>query len=181
MTFEQRWKWAESRGSLENIQDYKELEYIYHLISGCESYLEIGSAEGNSLYILAGSLKPNSKITYVDWNESHTREARLQSINELSKEGFKTHNVHGDTRDLRSIEWAKGKYEVVLIDAGHSYEDVIQDARNYGPMATKYLLFHDINLPEVKQAFQEYQKETGLLAYTISNSNTFGFGIMEIK
>lgn len=162
------------------VQEYSELEFIYHLIQGCESYLEIGTAEGNSLYVLAQALKPNARITYVDWDEPHTRPHRDKVISELTRLGYYISPVHGNTHDPETIMKANGRYDVVFIDAGHEYEDALQDARNYGKMATKYILFHDINLPPVKRAFEQYRAETGLNGYTISNSETYGYGIIQI-
>jgi predicted O-methyltransferase YrrM len=163
------------------VQEYNELQYIYNLIAGCESYLEVGTAEGNSLSILARVLAKNARITYVDFDETHTRPYREQVVSELTKEGCYITPVHGNSHDPAVIMKANGRYDVVFIDAGHSYDDALQDARNYGKMATKYIIFHDINLPEVKAAFTKYKDETGLHGYTISNSETFGYGVLEIK
>lgn len=179
MTFDNLWRFINARGSIITVQEYHELEYVFNLIKDCESYLEVGTAEGNSLYVLAHALKHNANITYIDWDENHTRIGRNEIIKLLKD--YKITPIHGNTHDPRIVEAAMGKYDVVLIDAGHKFEDAIADARNYGPMATKYLIFHDINLPEVKEAFDLYQKETGLNAYIISNSESFGYGIMEIK
>jgi hypothetical protein len=68
-----------------------------------------------------------------------------------------------------------------MIDAGHDFYDVLCDARYYGPMATKYIIFHDICLPEVEAAVTHYQRETGLKLRKVINSPTFGYGIMEIQ
>jgi hypothetical protein len=67
----------------------------------------------------------------------------------------------------------------VLIDAGHDYESVKSDIKMYAHLATKYLIFHDIKLPDVKRAVDEYVGDKKY--YEIVNSQTMGFGIMEIK
>ena len=133
------------------------------------------------MYVLAHTLKPNAKITYVDYGEPHTTPHRNEIIAELTKRGYYITEILGDSHDPEVVMKANGRYDVVLIDAGHTYDDALQDARNYGKMATKYILFHDINLPEVKAAFNKYKEETGLPGYTISNSATYGYGILEIQ
>jgi len=62
--------------SMPVVQDKEELEYVFNLLKDCESYLEVGTAEGNSLYVLANALPVNSEITYIDWAEKHTKENR---------------------------------------------------------------------------------------------------------
>ena len=47
-TFSQYWDFIAKRG-VSTIQERSELEYLFNLMQGCESYLEIGSAEGNSM------------------------------------------------------------------------------------------------------------------------------------
>lgn len=162
------------------VQDKQELDFIFNLIQGCETYLEVGTAEGNSMFVLAHALKQNAHISYVDWDEERIRPKREMIEDTLTKQGYHITGIHGNSHDPETIMKANGRYEVVLIDAGHAYDDAIQDARNYGKMATKYLIFHDVNLPEVKSAFQEYQLETGYKSYIISNSESFGYGIMEV-
>lgn len=156
------------------VQNREELEYVFNLIQGFESYLEVGTAEGNSLHVLSGALTEHAKITYVDFGEKHTTPYRDAIVSKLKN----VTAVLGNSHDPEVVRKADGKYDVVLIDAGHSFDDVIQDARNYGKMAKKYILFHDINLPPVAEAFAIYQKETGYKSYRISNSETFGYGVM---
>jgi hypothetical protein len=178
--FSNLWETIINNGCI-TVQEYSELEYIYNLIEGCESYLEIGTAEGNSLFVLAHALKQNAKITYVDFGEKHTTPNRDKVITDLTQNGYYITSVHGNSHDPEVIMKANGRYDVVLIDAGHKFDDAYQDANNYGKMATKFIIFHDVNLPEVYRAFSQYQKETGLRGYVISNSETFGYGILEIK
>jgi hypothetical protein len=178
--FDELWRYIAKRGCI-TVQEYHELQFVYNLISGCASYLEIGTAEGNSMYVLAHALAPNARITYVDFGEKHTTPYRCEIVAGLETEGYRIMAVLGDSHDQETISKARALYDVVLIDAGHKFEDVIQDARNYGKMATRFIIFHDINLPEVSEAFDLYKKETGHKAYRISNSETFGYGILEVK
>lgn len=161
------------------MQEPSELEHIFNLMLGCTSYLEIGTAEGNSLYVLAHAMKPDSHITCVDFGEKHTRPHAQAVIGSLVMDGYDVRAIMGNSHDKDIIEQATDRqYDVVLIDAGHSYEDVMADARNYAPLAHKYVFFHDVQLPEVERAFKEYQLETGLRGYTVISSKTFGFGVI---
>lgn len=178
--FNDLWRFVMKR-NITIVQEPNELEHIFDLIRGCESYLEIGTAEGNSMYVLAHALKTNARITYVDLAENHTKPHREKIISDLEAKGYYITPVHGNSHDPEVIMKANGRYEVVLIDAGHRYDDASQDAKNYGPMATKYIIFHDINIPGVREAFDKYKEAHNLSGYTISNSETFGFGILEIK
>jgi hypothetical protein len=53
----------------------------------------------------------------------------------------------GDCHSGEAQNWAKehGPYDLVFIDADHSYEAVSLDYKLYKDMATKILAFHDIN------------------------------------
>lgn len=182
-TFDELWRFVCKRSAgFPVVQEYHELEHVFNLMQGGESYLEVGTAEGNSLYVLAHALKKVAEIHYVDWDEDHTRGPRIEILKLLAREGYNVNPIHGNTHDTITIQRASARqYDIILIDAGHSYDDALQDARNYGKLAKKYIIFHDVMLPEVNRAFEQYQRETGLLAYKRINSETFGYGIMEIK
>lgn len=180
MTFDELWKYIAERNCI-TVQEYNELKFVYDLIEGSASYLEVGTAEGNSLYVLAHALAPNARITYIDLGEVHTTPHRNTVIDKLKVDGFKVHGIHGNSTDPSVIALVQERFDIVLIDAGHTYEEVLSDARNYGKLADKYVIFHDINLLPVRKAFEEYQEETGLTGYMISNSETFGYGIIEKK
>ena len=160
------------------MQEQNELEHIFNLMKDCESYLEIGTAEGNSLYVLAHALKKGAKITCVDFGETHTKPKHDEIIRMLSPD-YEVGMFLGDSTDLQTLP-NKEKYDCVLIDGGHDYNTVYSDARMYAPLATKYIFFHDVKLPEVKRAVDEYVKENNLKYYEFINSPSFGYGIVEI-
>lgn len=168
------------------VQNREELEHVYKLLEGCRSYLEIGTAEGNSLYVLSHALLHiTRKVVYIDLCEPHTREARENILQRLYMEcdGLIPTCIAGNSHERYCITAAGkfGQFDAVMIDAGHSYEDVIADAIAYGPMAKKYLIFHDICLPPVKAALEWYVRQARLKppAYVI-HSQTFGYGIITL-
>jgi predicted O-methyltransferase YrrM len=152
--------------------------------------LEVGTAEGNSLYVLSHALKqPRAAIGIIDYGEEHTKKARQEILEWIRSDlrprwiREKYGNSHDPSLFIDIAECEEGVlgYDVVLIDAGHAYEDVIADAIAYGSLATKYIFFHDVCLPEVGRAFDWYCKQRpDCRAYKMINSETFGYGIMEI-
>ena len=180
MTFEECWKFVNRYGSI--VQEKSELEYIFNLIKGCSSYLEVGSAEGSSLYTFAHALD-NPVITYVDYAEPHTTPKRNEVLSALYRDlGITVRQVHGNSHDHAVVYAACSQfYDVVFIDAGHQFEDVIADAMSYGNFARKYLLFHDVQLPEVKRAFDWYCQQQGFKKVsTFIKSQSYGFGIVDL-
>lgn len=171
--------WDFVKGRCEHtVQERSELEYVFNLMLGCESYLEVGTAEGNSLYVLGHAVK--NKIDYVDLGEKHTEQPRYVVIEKLIKLGKNVTQHIGDSTKPETLA-DKGKYDCVLIDAGHSYENVLADARLYAPLATKYVFFHDIQLKPVADAIETFRRESNLGKYTtFINSDSFGYGIIEV-
>lgn len=181
-TFEECWDFIVKRCEEKNfplVQNKQELEHVFNLMQGCESYLEVGTAEGNSLYVLAHALKPGASITYIDIDEERIRPKRLEIIALLQAGGYNIKGVHGNSMHRASIEAASRKYDVVMIDAGHSFDEAYSDGRNYVPMATKLAIFHDVCMPDVESAFAFYQRQSGYQAYKFINSDTFGYGILK--
>lgn len=170
------------------VQEYEELKHVFNLVKGCMGYLEIGTAEGNSLYILSHAIE--GLIYSIDFGEKHTTASRNAVLNKLRETRdlpndkgvyFVAGNSH-DPKCLQQIKHEHLVFDVVLIDAGHSYEDVIADASMYGSLAKKYIIFHDVCLPEVNKAFQWYvAQRPDCESYKFINSDTFGYGIMRIK
>lgn len=181
--FNDLWKFAIRHGEI--VQLRSELEYVFNLIRGCRSYLEVGTAEGNSLYVLSHALEPDPKVAYIDWNEDHTRQQRNEALEAMKP--IDVLPIHWNTHSYRAIDVANrwGHYDVVLIDAGHDYEDVVMDAVNYGCLADKYIIFHDTQLPEVKRAFDWYckyrrfDKSVTTEVYNEPNS-PYGYGIIRL-
>lgn len=181
--FNTLWKFATRNGDI--VQERSELEHIYNLMKdcGCGSYLEIGTAEGNSLYVLGHAVRKIGIAHYVDLMEAHTTPQRIEVIRRLADEhptlsviAFAGDSTHYDTlpRDR--------EYDCIFIDGGHDFATVLSDSILYAPLAKKYVFWHDVQLPEVKAAVEWFIKRWPLGKYTtfISSSN-YGYGIMEIN
>lgn len=199
-TFDELWKDIEERSqrwAIPIVQDYKELEYIFNLMKGCESYLEIGTAEGNGLYVLAQAIKTSDRLfvkeddeissrhgvevcEIIDFGELHTKAARDEVIAKLQEMDISINENYGNSHNTKICP-SYDEYDAVFIDAGHTYEDVIADAIAYGHLATKYIFFHDIQLPEVRKAFDWYCAQNPQFKRSeFINSTTYGYGILEV-
>lgn len=183
MQFEEAWNYIVKRSkaaAIPVVQDRTELEYVFNLMKDCNSYLEVGTAEGNSLYVLANAMPKGSEITYIDWAEPHTEGPRNAILEQLKD--YKITPIHGDSNDLFTLNRLDGMYDAVLIDAGHDDFNVAIDAMLYGPMARKYIIFHDIQLPDVNRAFEWYcRQRPDCKNYRVVNSETYGYGILEVN
>ena len=115
-------------------------------IAGMESILEIGSASGHTLVLLALSSIKGSKVCTIDaglhW------EALSVVVEKLKAAGFDANKFKGDSKSPEAISFAEehGPFDFVFIDGDHSYEGAKADWENYGRMA-KIVGFHDIAHP----------------------------------
>lgn len=173
--FDLLWNWTLARGPFQ--QEYCELNHVFNLMKSCDcqSYLEVGCAEGNSLYILGHA---TNEISYIDIDEDHTRQQRMDVLKTLDKSVIQ---YHGDSTSPKTHP-RNIKYDCVLIDGGHDYATVLSDSAFYASLATKYIFWHDVQLPEVKRAVDYFVKSRNLGKYReFINSDTFGYGILEVK
>lgn len=183
--FEERWRWLSKRAGGDNnlVQEKNELEHIYGLMRACDckTYLEIGSAEGTTLHTL-GSIPDH--VDYIDFCEPHTEELRK----EITAHNTKFNCLKGDstkpiTHPGRFFRKDDGMliYDCVLIDGGHDFASVLSDSILYAPMAERYVFWHDIQLPEVREAVEWFVPRWDLGKFsTFVNSANYGYGILEI-
>jgi len=181
--FEDLWNYIVKRSrdaGIPVVQNKEELEYVFNLLKDCKSYLEIGTAEGNSLYVLTNALPKGSEVAYIDLGEPHTEAHRKVILDQLKD--YKICAVHGDSNNLDNVlKLSPRLFDAVLIDAGHDDFNVAIDAFLYGPMAKKYIIFHDIQLPDVNRAYEWYcRQKPQCKNYRVVNSGNFGYGIIEV-
>lgn len=194
-TFNELWQYVtEQRPGVITVQERSELEHVFNLMRGCDcrSYLEVGTAEGNSLYVLGHAVEDGAgEIHFIDLFEPHTQMPRKEIVGKLMFGKDSSRNVFGIKGDstyastyFRDPDCLKYpvKYDCVLIDGGHDFATVLSDAILYAPLATKYIFFHDIQLPDVRAAVEWWHKRWQLGKYTeFINSPNFGYAIIEVK
>lgn len=188
--FDKLWREITKRDGVITVQNREELEHVYYLLEECQSYLEVGTAEGNSLYVLAQALGKRldypvtPRVYYVDFGEKHTTPARDEIVRFLKDKGIMIKSCLGNSHHHNVIGLPQSDgimYDAVLIDAGHTYEDVIADAAAYGWRAKKYIIFHDVQLPEVRRAYDWYRAQMPEKeSYRVVNSEHFGYGVIKV-
>lgn len=134
-------------------QDEGEIAAFCGLLAGegVQSYLEIGSKFGGSLWRAGCALPSGSRIVAVDlpggtkaWRES---EASLKAcVAALVARGYDAQVIWGDSGAAAVIEAVRalGPFDAALIDADHRLRGVTRDWTIYGPMA-RIVAFHDIS------------------------------------
>lgn len=163
--FKEHWHFITNRrGDISSTQSGEEMGQIFNMIRSCESYLEVGTAEGDSLYVFSLALSGRKPIvTYVDIAEKHTEPYRKEVIDILKLKGFTVRGVHGYSQKHEIAKEAAilAPFDAVFIDGDHSEVGVLCDAMTYGPLARKYLIFHDIALEPVGKVFDWYCRMQG--------------------
>lgn len=111
----------------------------------CRSYLEIGSAYGESLLRVAHALKTPSWFVAVDQPTKHTLTALKEGADTIRRYGHDVRLLLGDSTNQDIVETVDtmGPFDACFIDANHTLAYVRADWRNYGPMC-RIVAFHDI-------------------------------------
>lgn len=112
-----------------------------------QSYLEIGSKYGGSLWRIANALPKGSRIVSVDmpWGDRATIPHLQECVAELKRLGYDTHLLLADSTAKATVELVKvlGPFDACLIDANHLLPYVTKDWQNYGSIS-RLVAFHDI-------------------------------------
>lgn len=182
--FEEAWKFVKDK-ALDRVfpvvQDKSELEYIFNLMIGSNSYLEVGTAEGCSMYVLAHAMPNKSWLHWIDLGEKHTQAYREEFFQDLSRIGYNVSGMIGNSNELNMTNELTDKVDCVMIDAGHLHHNALLDLINYGKLATKYIFVHDVTMPDVMKAFCEYAlANPHLKPSTFIRSTTYGYGIFKV-
>lgn len=180
--FNDVWKFITTRKNAPTVvQNRDELEHVFNLVRDCgaQTYLEIGTAEGNTLYALGGLC---DKSMIIDIGEEHCKKARDEIIDFLGLDKVLENYCDSTIYNEEMCFWEE-RPDIVMIDGGHDFATVLSDSIRYGECAKKYIFWHDIGLPEVNAAFEWYKERYPLGRYykfaTGPNTN-FGYGICEV-
>jgi predicted O-methyltransferase YrrM len=137
-------------------QDPAELTWFVRLAQSLDvrSYLEIGSRFGDSFYAVMANLRPSARGISIDLPESPEKAIQLTATCcELRTMGFYCAGHFGDSNNSFALKFAKhfAPYDLILIDADHTYEGVAQDWHNYSRFG-RVIALHDVAAPDTWQS-----------------------------
>jgi hypothetical protein len=156
------------------------------------SFLEVGAWRGLWGIAFCEYCKINNiKGKYVtitlipqDSNNQHL----YKSLDYIKESGFPADLINLSTLDSEALPKVKDiidSYNIVFIDAGHKYEEVMNDIRKFKPLAKDILLFHDIRPKEVNESIGVYQaiqhSFVDLDEEIVTNERVMGIGIKYIQ
>jgi len=164
-----------------------------------KSYLEIGTARGDTFHEIMINLPKGSKGVAVDMPEASWGLAASNKYLELAKDdliqrGYDITIIYGNSQhdDIISKVKAHGKFDCVFIDGDHSYEGVMKDFLNYGALSNNIVALHDITdsmrpnrkgeLIEVPVFWKDIKLTTKnkIIEFTEHNS-TMGIGVTYVN
>jgi predicted O-methyltransferase YrrM len=156
------------------------------------SFLEVGAWRGLWGIAFCEYCKiKNIKGKYVtitlipqDSNNQHL----YRSLEYIKESGLSADLINLSTLDseaLPKIINIVDSYNIVFIDAGHKYQEVMNDIRKFKPLCEDILFFHDIRPKEVSENIGVYQAIQhsciDLDEEIVTNENVMGIGIKYIK
>jgi predicted O-methyltransferase YrrM len=185
-TFDKAWSDVTSRARCV-VQEKEELFALAALMQahGVQSYLELGASEGVSLGVLGRCLPNGSLIHAVDLCEPHSVGLLAMNVNDLREwhhaTSFKmtTEEYHAK----QDSQWdTPDSWDAILIDAGHTYEDVRVDWEMYKNCG-KMIIFHDIRHDGVRDVWQQVKSQYPTVEihagkYTVYGGEKMGFGVV---
>jgi predicted O-methyltransferase YrrM len=136
--------------SIQPIQVRSEIEALLALIRahGSRRILEIGTANGGTLYLLTWATAPKARLLSLDIRDFDP--ARLRLFESFAHAGKKVVVMQGDSH-LETTRDAVARFfgdpiDVLFIDGDHSGESVRRDYELYSPLVRTggLIVFHDI-------------------------------------
>jgi predicted O-methyltransferase YrrM len=129
------------------LQEEREWNAFLEYLKGQDihSILEIGAGKGGSISSLCKTLPVDRALTIDKEVKNGWFRKVTDHIVELRRLGVDAQVHYGDSRHPATIARAvnSGPYDLVFIDADHSYEAVRSDWWNYGKLG-RIIAFHDV-------------------------------------
>lgn len=175
-------------------QDEDELNGFIALLKSerVESYLEIGSREGDTFYDVVRTLPVGSHAVAVDlpgalWGKRTTGKQLYKAADALRLKGYVVTVILGNSTNEKVVEAIRshGPFDAALIDGDHRYEGAQADWLHFGSMA-RLVAFHDIvghgqaervhgNKVEVPRLWSEIKAEHRCAEF-ITQGSSMGIG-----
>jgi predicted O-methyltransferase YrrM len=134
-------------------QKRRELEALVAFLGSQEirSVLEIGTGRGATTWLWSRLATPDATIVTVDLpgapGVGGRSAASARTIRGSARAEQSLHVVEGHSRDAETIERVTqlvGSCDLLFIDGDHTEHGVRSDWENYSPLATGWVVFHDI-------------------------------------
>ena len=110
--------------------------------------LEIGTAEGGSLYHWLRNAQAGAQVVTVDLADADYP-GNDHLYPDWTPDGVTVTQIRGNTHDPETLEACRalGPYQWLFIDASHTYDDARADWNDYMPLVDDgFVLLHDIGL-----------------------------------
>ncbi len=161
-----------------------------------QKILEIGTASGGTLFLLARAASKSATLVSLDLphgkNGGGFPTWKVKLYQHFASAEQSIHFIRGNSHELSTKEKAenlinKEKYDLIMIDADHSYEGVKRDFLLYSPLVKKggIIVLHDVipNIfdPEIKVDLFWDELKTNFKTKEIVhdyNQGNFGIGIV---
>ncbi len=177
-------------------QDKEELDEFIDYVNTRQptSYLEVGAREGIALDYFVRRVPSIKHVTVVDWpgqqwgraNSEIELRARVTALAPVR--GITYEIILGDSQEIATVDRANEAYpqgyDLVFIDADHSYAGAFLDYVNYSSMSNDMVALHDINHPPDSKAYGPTQlwNEVNTLEFGdpqfIRNGSYKGIGVI---
>jgi predicted O-methyltransferase YrrM len=132
-----------------------ELLWLHARASEMNSIVEVGSYKGRSTYALATGCK--GTVYAIDHWEGQIGVPGGEDVyQEFLRNMAGVPNLKVIKSDSVNASATFEPVDMVFLDGGHTYQDVVNDIRAWKPKAKKLLCGHDYDFHEVARAVKEY-------------------------
>ena len=127
-----------------------EAALLFRLVRGLgrATIVELGRYKGGSTLLMAVAMPPGSSLWSYDLHVGHPPGVTGERLDAELAGALRRYGIEGVqliVGDTRSVEQPPGPYDLVFVDADHSYEGARADVERWAPLVRPggHLLFHD--------------------------------------
>lgn len=182
-----------------------EIRALLELVAAgdCRRMLEIGTANGGSLFLFAQTVRPDAHIISVDLHHGQFGGGypawKLPLYRAFARDGQRLDLVRGDSHAPETVAQVHDllgaePLDFLFIDGDHTYDGVRRDFETYGPLVRPggLIAFHDIAAPragagddgrtllvgEVPRYWAEVREGRWSEAFADAPDGCFGIGVL---
>ena len=161
------------------------LEFIK--LRGVKSYLEVGVGRGDTFHEIVCTMPEGSLAVVVDlpaskWGFKDSKPYLEEAVADLKKRGYDVRvflGKSGDSKIIKSVA-ALAPFDLIFIDADHTYKGVKEDFKNYSPFS-KTIALHDVAEKSHNCEVYKFWEETTPREKTqqiVEREGSYGIGII---